>query len=386
MFKPPRLHSSEVEKERHATWLELFFDLVFVVAITQLGNRLAHQLTFMGALQFLALFIIVCWAWFTHTVYSSRFDTDDAFHKLVTFITMFSAVIMTVQTAQAFEEKANGFAAGFILANLLLILVYFRVLYYNPQIKSMAFLYLIGFGLGLLIWIVSLFIDPPAKFWFWGLGMIINLLTPWVGKKRILSKLPLDSSHIPERFGLFTIIVLGECVAAVIMGLTDIQWNWRSLLMSLLAFVLSILIWIQYYSLMKSANYKCSLNSGQPFIYLHIPLLASLAIVSVCVHHMILLVETPTLFSTDINYLFSISISVWLISFFLLQYITLVRENFKIVLIAYFFAILLIMVFLPILNKPVLIFSFVDLMMLLIILIEYYSRNSNIKTQNMCSL
>lgn len=327
-YKPPQLHEPEVEAERHATWLELFFDLVFVVAITQLSDKLSDHLTLSGVWQFLALFIPVIWAWGGHTVYATRFDSDDLVHRIITFVIMFAAAIMTVQIPYALGKTANGFAVGFIIARICLLLLYLRVLVI-PRVKQMTLLYLIGFGLGVSCWCISLFIEPPFKFYLWALGICIDFLTPWLGKRRILSKLPVDTRHIPERFGLFTIIVLGECVAAVVLGLTHSNLHWQAMLASIMSFILATLIWLQYYSYMQVANYKCSLNSGQSFIFTHFPLVISIVIIGVSVEHTIIAAASSVLLTNELNIIFCCSLIVWLISFYLLESITIPKCNKK---------------------------------------------------------
>ncbi len=315
-YRAPKLHQPDEELERHATWLELFFDLVFVVAITQLSDKLSDHLTLSGIWQFLALFIPVTWAWGGHTVYAARFDPDDLVHRIMTFVIMFAAAIMTVHIPYAFGKNANGFAIGYIIARTSLLLLYLRV-FFVPAVKHMTLLYLVGFGLGIMCWCISLSFAPPIKFYWWAFGISIELLTPWVGKRKILSKLPLDTRHIPERFGLFTIIVLGECVAGVILGLTHTDLHWKAILASIMAFMLSTLIWLQYYSYMEAADYKCSLNSGQSFIYTHFPLVIGIVLIGICVEKMIIASAASVPLSAALNTTFCASLILWLISFFL---------------------------------------------------------------------
>src|SRR5205085_919414 len=80
--RPPRLRTLEdAEEERRATWLELFFDLVFVVAVGQVAHRLTHDTSTAGFLRFAGLFVPVLWAWTGFTFYANRFDTDDAIYR-----------------------------------------------------------------------------------------------------------------------------------------------------------------------------------------------------------------------------------------------------------------------------------------------------------------
>lgn len=340
-YRAPQLRLVDSDKERHATWLELFFDLVFVVAITQLGTRLSAHLDFINTIQFIFLFIPVWWAWVGHTVFATRFDTDDGVHRLVTFIMMYAAAIMAVQIPSALEQGANGFALGFIIARLGLLFLYFRAHIHLPTIKQITTLYLLGFGLGVICWILSLFINAPSKFIFWMLGLGIEFITPWIGKKNILIKAPLDTSHIPERFGLFTIIVLGETVFAVILGITHAHWQWLAIIISVLAFILAIIIWWSYYTYMQMTDYKCSLNSGQPFIYTHLLLMVSLVVIGVCVEHIIAGTALLKPFS-EFNFIFCGAILLWIGGFLLLQHISMWWFNLKKMDITYLLGSLLI--------------------------------------------
>jgi low temperature requirement protein LtrA len=72
-------------------------------------------------------------------------------------------------------------------------------------------LYLTGFGIGAALWAISILTPPPARFVLWALGPAVDFATPWIGRHTgVLRRFPLDTLHLPERFGLFTIIVLGE--------------------------------------------------------------------------------------------------------------------------------------------------------------------------------
>src|ERR671937_879089 len=88
---PPRLRTLEdAEEDRRATWLELFFDLVFVVAVAQLSLGLGNEVSLHDVLVFAGLFVPVWWAWVGYTFYADRFDTDDAPHRLLMIAGMFA--------------------------------------------------------------------------------------------------------------------------------------------------------------------------------------------------------------------------------------------------------------------------------------------------------
>lgn len=156
--------------------------------------------------------------------------------------------------------------------------------------------------------------------------MGIYLATPWIGRKRILSHMPLHPVYIPERFGAFTIIILGQTIASVVFGLESAHWRLSSVVSGIFAFILAISIWGQYYRFTQLANYKCSLSSGQPYIYGHIPLIMSLVIIGVCVEDLIKNIHE---IHENVYIILCFSAILWLTSFYFLQYIALVKFKIR---------------------------------------------------------
>lgn len=324
LIRPTSLRLPHQELERHTTWLEIFFDLVFAVVVVQLSDGLANHLTFIGVFQCAALFVPSMWTWASYTVFAARFDNNDAIHWLMTFVIMFAGAIMAIQIPTALEDGANGFAIGFLISQISVILLYLRTIHDKATPKYLKHLYFTGFGLGGICWIISLFFPPPLKFIFWTLGMAIYLSTPWLGRNRILSKAPLHTIYIPERFGSFTIIILGQIITSVVFGLGSAHWHPASVITSMMAFILAVLIWGQYYRFTQTADYKCTLGSGQPYIYAHIPLIISLIIIGVCAQELI----SNSIIHQNVKIAFCFSIILFIVSFYILQCVAIV--SFKI--------------------------------------------------------
>ena len=95
LVQPCTLRTAEME--RHATWLELFYDLVFVVVVAELGRRLLDDLSPLGVGIFIGVWVPVWWAWFHHTIYSDRLDPDDPAHRVLTFAQMFFIGLLVLQ-------------------------------------------------------------------------------------------------------------------------------------------------------------------------------------------------------------------------------------------------------------------------------------------------
>jgi low temperature requirement protein LtrA len=113
LLRPPRLRASEPRiGNRHATWLELFYDLIFVVAVAQLGHELGAHLDWRGVGVFALLFVPVWWAWVGHTVYADRFDSDDALHRVLSAVQMFFIAGMALAIGRGVAEDTTRFVVS----------------------------------------------------------------------------------------------------------------------------------------------------------------------------------------------------------------------------------------------------------------------------------
>jgi low temperature requirement protein LtrA len=140
--RPPRLRTVEDVEGRHASALELFFDLVFVVAVAELGETLSHNTSAVGYLQFAFLFVPVWWAWVGYTFYSDRFDTDDLVLRLAMFAAMLAVVWLAVEIPRVFEDPAGAarFAAAYACVRLVLVGLYLRADYHEPRARPLTFI------------------------------------------------------------------------------------------------------------------------------------------------------------------------------------------------------------------------------------------------------
>ena len=117
--EPPRLRTRE-EGERPTTWLEMFFDLVFVVAIDQVARRLHGDLSFVAVTGFIVLYGAVWWAWVGYVIYNDRFGTDDLSDRLLTLLQMGAVLVVAVRAHDAFEDGAAAFALAYGAFRLIL--------------------------------------------------------------------------------------------------------------------------------------------------------------------------------------------------------------------------------------------------------------------------
>ena len=169
-FVPPIAKAKEDVGHRHATWIELFYDLVFVISMARLTEFLAEHLSINGFLSFLLLFVPVWWAWVGYTMYVNRFDTDDTYSRMDTFVQMFGALLLALFVTDALGVHANAFALSYIGIRLTLTMLYWKAYRRYPRYRKLSIPILEGFNAGIAFWIISLFFPTQIKFILWKLA------------------------------------------------------------------------------------------------------------------------------------------------------------------------------------------------------------------------
>ena len=96
-----RLWPADKSESRRASWLELFFDLIFVAAVSQVGVPLGQDYSIYGLVRYSLMFLLIWWAWFGHTMYSTRFDADDVVHRLLTLVQIFAAALLAFPSSRS---------------------------------------------------------------------------------------------------------------------------------------------------------------------------------------------------------------------------------------------------------------------------------------------
>jgi low temperature requirement protein LtrA len=276
----PRLRTLEdADDERHATWTELFFDLVFVVAVAELGALLHDEPTLTGALRCAGLFVPVWWAWVCFSVYADRFDTDDAVFRVSMLAAMLAVAALAVNVHLAAPGDSNGFVLSYAAVTLILFGLYERARRAAPAAAPLLTRYLQGFSLALVIWLVSLAFTGPARYVLWGVAMVIELGTPLTTPRAILRATPLHPGHLPERFGLFVLIVLGETVVTAISQSTRIDWTLAAAITAAASFAAAGCLWWVYFDLLDASQIRRGLVATRVYFNAHLPLVIALTMI-----------------------------------------------------------------------------------------------------------
>ena len=168
-WKPPR-RTIDRPAERRVTFLELFYDLVFVVLVAELALNLATNPTLAGAGGFAFLFVIIWWAWFNGTSYFELHGNNDIRTRVFTFLQMFTVAAMAVFVQDALGDGSVGFALSFIVFQLVLTYMWWRTGVHDPEHRPLSRPFTLGILLSVLLYAVSVFVPPPWRILSLGRG------------------------------------------------------------------------------------------------------------------------------------------------------------------------------------------------------------------------
>lgn len=220
-YRPMRPRRRD-EPHRAATPLELFFDLCFVVAVAQAASSLHHDVA-EGHLRhavtsYLMVFFAIWWSWVNFTWFASAYDTDDDVYRITTLVQICGALILAAGVPPAFAGgNFTVITYGYVVMRLAAVVHWTRAAAGDPRHRAAARRYAIGVSVVQLGWLLRLLL--PAE---WGLASFVllvlaDLLVPAVAERPGMT--PWHPRHITERYGLFTLIVLGEAVLAISMAI-----------------------------------------------------------------------------------------------------------------------------------------------------------------------
>jgi low temperature requirement protein LtrA len=257
---------AETVVERHASWKELFFDLVVVAGIGQLAHLL-HEETDAPTLGLYGVLFLAFWiSWAGFAVYGNIAGDDARTRVLLT--AMLGLAVMAASVPGIHGPRANAFVIAYVALRWLAGAVFQRG-------KVLLDWPLAQYGLGAVPWIVSLWIDAPARYWLWALGIVIDLVVLLMassertmqnaeeklervqssrraqearrggpGREFVLEGTHADEEHLTERLGLFVIIVLGEGLIQIIDAAADTEdWDRSTAVVALGAFALLASVW-----------------------------------------------------------------------------------------------------------------------------------------------
>jgi low temperature requirement protein LtrA len=235
--------TSPTEQEKRVSWAELFFDLVFVVAVTRVSTLLEHDHSWGGVLRALVVFVPIYWTWVGMAIQTNQGDTSSVSLQLRMFAVALAGVFMALALGEAYGDLGLMFAVSYWAARLLLASGLFR----SRGLQALMTPYGVSVVVtGPLLMLGALIDDVTQQTVVWGVAALIDLSTPSLLRRR-LSRMHYDAAHLSERFGLFVLIALGESVVAVGTSTSTEDLRVVDAAAVAAAFVLSCALWWTYF-------------------------------------------------------------------------------------------------------------------------------------------
>jgi low temperature requirement protein LtrA len=295
-WQKPRRYGDQ-EEERRVTFLELFYDLVYVVIIAELAHSLSTHISTIGFLKYAFLFLMVWWAWFNGVMYHDLHGNNDIKTRIMTFLQMVAVGAMAVFAHHALNSGSVGFAISYGAFLLIITYLWWRTGVHEREHRSLSTPYAITYLLASLLSIGSVFVEPPLRFYIWGFNLFMILLLPLVlmivSQKNQAMKIQFDraatvSNSMVERFGLLTIIVLGEVIVGVVQGVAGTHhFSMQIGITGGLGMLVAIGIWWVYFDFISSHQPRKGILYEAGWAYMHLPLTICIAAVGAAILNII---------------------------------------------------------------------------------------------------
>jgi len=291
-WQKPR-NIGERSEHRQVSFLELFYDLVYVVLIAELTHALAAHIDLRHIAEFSFLFVITWWAWTNGTAYHDLHGNNDIRTRIFTFLQMFTVAAMAVFAHDALGETSSGFALSYAGFQLILTFLWWRTGVHDPDHRPLSRPYALAFLINTLLFAASVFIEPPHRFYIWIAATLISIVLPLyvfrVGRKipDVQAQIELvttATASLVERFGLFTIIVLGEVIVGVVQGLAGYHdLNLQIGGISALSMVIAFGAWWLYFDFVSHRIPRRGAMWVYLWSYAHLPVTAGIAMVGAAI-------------------------------------------------------------------------------------------------------
>jgi len=262
-------------------WLGLFFDLIYVAILVELGDRLSHNLSLEGVIQFALLFIPVWWSWLALVLYNRRFPTDDIGQRLLIVIYMAVMGLMAFNIHDVTGSTATYFVLAYALSKVVLVAMYAKAWHQFPEYRTSSATLMVGFAIAAVLWLaIGLF--APTNYMLWGVVIAFTVLAPFFVPllrsltKRQAKRPPIKTQYMVDRFGELTIIVLGEFFIKVITSASDREVFPVTLLYFVLLLGVATSLWWLYFDHQEHSTLANVRSRRQIWVYIHYPLLAAI--------------------------------------------------------------------------------------------------------------
>jgi low temperature requirement protein LtrA len=294
LWHPPRALRDRPD-ERRVTFLELFYDLVYVVLIARLAHGLSEHMGWVALGEFGLLFLLVWWAWLNGSLYHENHGSDDFRARALTFLQMYAVVAMAIFAHDPLHEGFVGLALSYAAFQLILTYLWWRTGVHDPDHRPLSRPYSAAFLVSTVLFAASALAPAAWRLWLLVTAVIISMGLPAVimtlrrTTAEIQAQIELSSEVTPsmaERMGLFTIIVLGEVIAGVISGVAGHHHvSWTLLGIAGFGTAIAIGLWWLYFDAAAGLTPKRTRVAFLGWLYFHLLLAMGIAGTGAAVAH-----------------------------------------------------------------------------------------------------
>lgn len=261
---------------RHATWLELFFDLVFVAVIGAMAHDLGHahhgEIDGNSLVSFFLVVIPLLWVWAGHTLFANRYDIDSNWQRLCAIAIMAIVLLSTLFIQDVHGVQYRGFLLAYLAMQGVLAVCYFTAPSTTPAGDALARSAGIAVLVGVSICATSLLVASVWQFALMFAGIIAQLvlLALAIGRAHAF---PVHRAHLIERVGLFAMIVIGETVIRIVGSFTAREsYDFFDMIAAAAGFLLIVEIWWIFFGALYLLERAKRLEGGLVVILCHLPL------------------------------------------------------------------------------------------------------------------
>lgn len=274
------------EPHRASSQLELLFDLTFVVAVAAITAQFAHAIAeghgLTGLVPFLQVFFAIWWAWMNFTWFASSYDTDDVPYRLLTMVQMAGVLVLAAGVPAAVGHSDYGIITlGYLIMRIGLVAQWLRAAFEDPAGRRTGLRYAAGIGLVEVGWLLRLalveagLLPASLQLPFFACLVVLELAVPWWAER--VGASTWHPHHIAERYGLFTIILLGESVLAASRGVEGALEAGPLVVIAGSGLVLLFALWWLYFLVEAGEGLRDRRHRSYWWGYSHFGIFAALA-------------------------------------------------------------------------------------------------------------
>jgi low temperature requirement protein LtrA len=289
----PRLHMERVREGAVSTPLELFFDLVFVFALTQVTGFMAHHPDTEGVIRGLLVLGLLWWSWGSYAWLGNVIKADEGLGRFAVLVAMAAMFVIALAIPEAFDDSPGGWsspctlAVGYAVLRVMHLAAFWALSAGDAGLRNQLMRFAVAMVPATTLLFIAAGVGGQARTWIWAAALLFDLGGTWVGGAsgwRLRS-----ASHFAERHGLIVIIALGESVVAIGVGVSDKPLSGSIVAASLLGLAVSTALWFVYFdtsatlaerALADAPDEDRARLARDAYSYLHLPMVSGIALVA----------------------------------------------------------------------------------------------------------